>query len=103
MAPINILHTICFVYILQLYALLLLSIFSPHIFHPTIQQENNHLPTIMCLNNCIKSIVPDINYDPLEISCFNPVYEDTCDYIEIDETCHLSVKEEDLVFLQFNC
>ena len=57
----------------------------------------------MCLNNCIKSIVPDINYDPLEISCFNPVYKDTCDYIKIDETCHLSAKEEDLVFLQFNC
>ena len=57
----------------------------------------------MCLNNCVKSVVADIKYDLLEINSFSPVYKDSCDYIEIDETCNLSIKEEDLVFLQFNC
>ena len=57
----------------------------------------------MCLNNCIWSNESNILYDLLEIDCFNPAYEDSCDYIELDETCYISAKGEDLVFLQYNC
>ena len=57
----------------------------------------------MCLNNCIRSKESTILYDPLEIDCLNPAFEDSCDYIEVEEKRHITAKEEDLVFLQFNC
>ena len=59
----------------------------------------------MCLNNCIRSnsTEPQIVHDPLEIDCLNPCYEDSCDYMELEDTCHISARDEDLVFLQLNC
>ena len=39
----------------------------------------------------------------MEIDCFNPGYEDSYDYIELEDTCHISARDEDLVFLQLNC
>ena len=63
---------------------------------------NLQLTGKMCLNNSKASSEPQIEYDLLEINCFNPLYEDSCDYIEIEETTHISARDQDLVFLQFN-
>ena len=56
----------------------------------------------MCLENCPLSNNPSINYDPLDTDCFDLNLEDTCDYIEIDETKDISFSQYDLSILQMN-
>ena len=104
MAITNILTLICFVHSshlhTHLFSVLLIFISTQLLI---LKQVNQSILLNMCLNNCKNSVEQQIEYDPLEIDCFNPAYEDSCDYIERDETMHISVKENDLIVLQFNC
>ena len=56
----------------------------------------------MCLENCRLSNKPTINYNPLETECFNFEFEDTCDYIEVEDAKDIIVDQYDLTILQMN-
>ena len=56
----------------------------------------------MCLGNCLLSNKLTISYDPLETECFNFSFEDTCDYIEVEDVKDLTMDPYDLTILQMN-
>ena len=56
----------------------------------------------MCLNNCYKSKVENLNYDTLDSTCFGFEPTDYCDYIEISDMKNLNIEDSDLVVLQLN-
>ena len=56
----------------------------------------------MCLENCYKSKVEDLKYDPLDSSCFGFELSDSCDYIDTVDTQSLEVEPTDLTVLHLN-
>ena len=56
----------------------------------------------MCLQNCCKSKVEDLKYDPLDSTCFEFDLSDFCNYIEVADTKSLEIEDTDLTVLQLN-
>ena len=78
--------------------MLLLICFISHLYCTAFNlQVNFFLTHEMCLNNCKLSNDTEIEYDPLEIDCFNPSCEDNCNYLEMEETNNISYNENDLI------
>ena len=55
----------------------------------------------MCLKNIKHSRESNIPYNPLDTSCLTG-FEDTCDYIELEESKNIKIQPQDLTILQMN-
>ena len=45
----------------------------------------------------------ELSYDPLDTDCFHYDFQDSCYYIEIENTLNISTQARDLTVLQLNC